>query len=289
MRRHIRFQVVILLIGVMLTATSAFAGQAAAATRRQSLVTLAAEHAAKAPISVRGNGDGTHTQPTRPVAGGRRVRVIAPMLPAPLYGRVVTDFANPSAFVVETPGAHARVSIPPAGASRIDVSEGRARAKAATWGAVLGLVAGALAAKSSSGGDGATGDMATFVLAPAGALIGGGLGAMYAPERWRTMHSAVVDNPSYDVVLSAGARTKRLGDGTLAVPGERSRRAGIAYGALALGGVALVFGGRDYARGELSGSEYASAVISNTVIGAAVGYLISPRRWQKLPPLPTGR
>lgn len=288
MIKNIHFHVTVLVLAATAGPSTALAQQVGPGASLHRLVTIAAEHAAKPPAERERNGEIEPAQPTMPFTEGARVRVIAPMLPAPLYGRALRDRVNPDRFVVVTAGGDARVSMPLASASRIDVSQGRARAKTAQFGALVGFLAAVLDA-----GDGDvtqfSDDLEVMFAGVGGALLGAGAGAAFAPERWRTVHTAVVANPSYDLVLADGAHTKHLGDGTLAVRGERNRRVGTTYGLLALGGIAAVFGGRDYARGDMGGSEYASAVISNAVIGAAVGYFVSPRRWQKLPPPLTGR
>jgi hypothetical protein len=58
----------------------------------------------------------------------------------------------------------------------------------------------------------------------------------------------------------------------------------MARGALILGRLVALFGGIDYAQGDLSGREYVGETIGNVAVGAAIGYLISPHGWQQLPP-----
>lgn len=69
----------------------------------------------------------------------------------------------------------------------------------------------------------------------------------------------------------------------LEVRGGRDRRRGFMRGALILGGVGVVFGGIDLARGGISGGSYVETVVTNALIGGALGVLWSPRGWREVP------
>jgi hypothetical protein len=69
----------------------------------------------------------------------------------------------------------------------------------------------------------------------------------------------------------------------LEVRGGRDRRRGILRGALILGGIGVVFGGIDAAQGNLAGDEYAATIVTNALIGGALGLLWSPRGWREIP------
>lgn len=201
---------------------------------------------------------------------GARVRVAAPVLPAPLYGNAYVSRQPPGTVMVMTTADDARLSLPLAGVNRIDVSRGRPRlamgAAGAGIGLILGSVLGVRAGPNDPEGFGAlTGLMAG---AGTGILVGAVAGAAYAPERWRTVWQAAAVDTSFVLLLEPGARTRRFADGTIAVRGERDRRAGMLRGAAAIGGVAVVFGGIDMARGDLAGDEYASAIFGNALVGA---------------------
>ena len=69
----------------------------------------------------------------------------------------------------------------------------------------------------------------------------------------------------------------------LEVRGGRDRRRGMTWGAGILGGVGLVFGGIDAANGTISGGDYVATVVTNALIGGAIGMLVSPRGWRDVP------
>ena len=196
-------------------------------------------------------------QQLTPVGDDARVRITAPQLPAPLFGRVELRDRNKDLLVITTPGADARVSVPLVAVQRIDVSRGRRRLAGAAIGAGVGFLIGAPygAAAASEGGD----DLA----AAAGFLAGGftgivfgiPIGFAYAPERWNRGIVADPLDQAIIVSLRPGARVKRFSDGTVAVKGERDRRRGIIRGAIVLGGIGLVFGGSTLlAEGSVAGS-----------------------------------
>lgn len=219
------------------------------------------------------------------VAEGARVRITSPFLPAPLFGRVTSRDPTTGALVVSTPGGHARVSVPLDAGQRVDVSRGRPRFASAAIGAGAGFLIG-----SAVGIDQAGDDPEGFA-ALAGLIAGGGtglifgavLGYAYAPERWHRGSAGAGGGDSLHVTLSSGARVRRFADGTIAVKGERDRRRGIIRGAAILGGIGLVFGGIDASKGRISHGEYVGTIAGNTIIGGALGYLVSPRGWQRLP------
>lgn len=75
-------------------------------------------------------------------------------------------------------------------------------------------------------------------------------------------------------VAMAAASIQRL-----EVRGPRDRTRGAIIGGSILGGIAVVFGGIDVAKGSLGAGEYAGAVVGNTVIGALAGAALAPRGW----------
>jgi hypothetical protein len=117
----------------------------------------------------------------------------------------------------------------------------------------------------------------------AGIVFGAPIGFAYAPERWNNAYRGDAGDDTITVSVRSGARVKRFDDGTIGVKGERDRKRGIVRGAIVLGGIGLIFGGIDVAKGGISGGEYAGTVVGNTLLGGAAGYLISPRGWQRLP------
>ena len=71
----------------------------------------------------------------------------------------------------------------------------------------------------------------------------------------------------------------------LEVRGARDPWRGARWGAGIVGGVALVFGGIDAARGRLGGGDYVGTIIGNALIGGLLGYAIAPRGWVEVPRL----
>ena len=69
----------------------------------------------------------------------------------------------------------------------------------------------------------------------------------------------------------------------LEVRGGRDRRRGFQRGALILGGAGLVFGGIDVAQGKLGTADYLVTIVTNALIGGALGLLWSPRGWREIP------
>lgn len=69
----------------------------------------------------------------------------------------------------------------------------------------------------------------------------------------------------------------------LEVRGSPDPWRGARWGAGILGGVALVFGGIDTARGGLETGEYVSTILGNALIGGLLGYAIAPRGWVDVP------
>lgn len=69
----------------------------------------------------------------------------------------------------------------------------------------------------------------------------------------------------------------------IAVRHGRDRWRGFRYGAALLGGIGVVFGGVDVARGNLSIGEYLVTVIVNGGIGGVVGAAVAPRGWTEIP------
>jgi hypothetical protein len=254
-----------------------------------SWLTLAAALSAPAPAaSAHMNGEiiarlakpGSPAQREMPVAVDDRVRIAAPGLPEPLYGRVATVESGTKTIMVVTPAGHARVTLPLSAVRRIDVSRGRARSKSALVAGTVGLAAGGGIGASAAG---VVGAVAFGGTAFAFSTLAG---AAYAPERWRPVYEQhrTADAPVH-VALARNARIKRFSDGTIGVGGERSRRRGVVRGAVLLGAVAAVFGGLDKRQGKIRTGEYAGTIAGNVAVGAALGYLISPRRWQRLPPV----
>ena len=187
---------------------------------------------------------------------GARVRVSAPYLPAQLYGQIRADDVQAGVLTILTADGDARVSLPLASVSRVEVSRGRSRQKTAGIAAGIGLLAGGIIGASLEDDASIGSGLPAAALAGAGGVIGGLVGFAYAPERWRTVHEELPAKANYQVFLRSGARIKQLGNGNVAVRGERNRRAGMARGALILGGLVALFGGIDYAQGDLSGREY---------------------------------
>lgn len=212
-----------------------------------------------------------------------RVRVSAPSLTERLHGRVVSS--GEQSIVVATPNADALVTFPIPAIERIDVSRGRNRLAMGALGAGAGLLVGAVIGAS------ALNDDPEGFAALAGLVGGGGVGLItgallgfaYAPERWSTHYTGSgVTRDSINYTLRPGADVRRTASGQVAVRGEPDRRAGILRGAAVFAGIAVVFGGIDVARDEISSGEYASTILGNAIIGGMVGYLFSPRRWQRL-------
>jgi len=231
----------------------------------------------------------SHAQRVTPVAEGSRIRVTAPQLPAPLFGRVLIRDRNTDVLVVTTPGADARVTLPLTAVQRIDVSSGRRRVAGAAVGAAVGILIGGAFGAAQAGDDGIARTAGFLAGGFAGIVFGGPIGFVYAPERWhRGIVADALDDP-IRVDLRAGARVKRFADDTVAVKGERDRKRGIIRGAIIVGGIGLIFGGIDARKGELSGQEYVGTVVGNTLLGGAAGYLLSPRGWQRLPAPRQGR
>ena len=219
------------------------------------------------------------------VSENARVRLQAARFPEPLFARVVQrDSAG--MFTVATPNDDARITLSLDAVDRMDVSLGRPRFTRALAGAGIGLLAGGLiGGKLGSDADpeGWGGLIGMVGGASTGFTVGAIAGFAFAPERWRNIVIHTASDSSVQVAIREAAAIRRFPDGTVAVRGERNRRAGMTRGAAALGGLALVFGGIDVARDRLNGGEYISAIASNAAVGAAFGYFISPRKWQRLP------
>jgi hypothetical protein len=93
------------------------------------------------------------------------------------------------------------------------------------------------------------------------------------------------------VLVSDGAVSPRYPLATLSrleIRGGEDKRRGMLLGAGALGGIAVVFGGIDAAKGNISGGDLAGTIIGNALIGALIGYAVAPRGWVRLP-LPASR
>ena len=215
-----------------------------------------------------------------PIALDDRVRIDAPSLPEPLFGRVTNVDRGAGIIVVATPDGHAQVTLPLSAVRRIDVSRGRARSKTALFAGAAGLAAcGAI-------GAGAAGAVGAVAFGGTGFAFSALAGVAYAPERWRVAFAQErTSDVPVRVDVATKARVNHFPDGTIGVGGERNRRRGMVRGAVLLGAVAAVFGGLDKRQGRIRSGEYAGTIAGNVVIGAAVGYLISPRRWQRLPPV----
>lgn len=69
----------------------------------------------------------------------------------------------------------------------------------------------------------------------------------------------------------------------LEVRGARDPWRGARWGAGIVGGVAVVFGGIDVARGRLESGEYVGTIVANALIGGLLGYAIAPRGWVEVP------
>lgn len=213
-----------------------------------------------------------------PVRVRDRVKVTAPMLPEPLYGRVTKIDPAADVIVVSTPGDDAQVTLPISALWRIDVSRGRARGRVALLAGAAGLLgAGSIGAREA-------GTVGAVAFGGTGFTFAALAGSAYAPERWRSAYDRqITAGGPVHVAVSRSGRVKRFADGTIGVGGERNRGRGVLRGALLLGAIAAVFGGIDKGQGELRTGEYARTVAGNVAIGAALGYLISPRGWQRLP------
>jgi hypothetical protein len=85
--------------------------------------------------------------------------------------------------------------------------------------------------------------------------------------------------------LPAGRETSyRLQDlASIEVRGGRNRARGALLGSAIATGFSALFGTIDYARGEISSGELTSTVVSNSVVGALLGYAFAPRGWLELP------
>lgn len=69
----------------------------------------------------------------------------------------------------------------------------------------------------------------------------------------------------------------------LEVRGGRDRRRGALIGAGILGGVALVAGGIDVSRGNLSTGEWLGTIAGNALFGGLLGLALPPRGWVDVP------
>jgi hypothetical protein len=134
---------------------------------------------------------------------GTRVRVVKKAGDARIVGRLVAR--SPEQLTIETVPGMAPTSIPYAQVARLQVSEGRNRAKGAWVGVLVGLVVagGVYAATTSDCSEGGCAERFAWMAGPsvaAGALVG----LAVAPERWRDV-DRVPDVTSLD-----GSRRFRL-------------------------------------------------------------------------------
>lgn len=131
----------------------------------------------------------------------------------------------------------------------------------------------------------------TLMAAPAGAQVAPGV---TLPAGSRVRVTAVADRTDGVLVThDADSIRVRRGRDTRALPfaevqrlevrGGRDRRRGFMRGALILGGIGVVFGGIDVSRGKISGGDYLETVVTNALIGGAVGVLWAPRGWRVVP------
>ena len=70
---------------------------------------------------------------------------------------------------------------------------------------------------------------------------------------------------------------------SLEIRGEEDKRRGFTIGAVALGGIAVVFGGIDYSKDRISGGDWFSTIVGNALIGGLIGYAFAPKGWDPLP------
>lgn len=70
---------------------------------------------------------------------------------------------------------------------------------------------------------------------------------------------------------------------SLEVRGDKNHARGVAIGTGIGAGVALLGGGIDYSRGNITGGELVFTVAVDGLLGAALGYIFAPKGWQPLP------
>jgi hypothetical protein len=257
------------------------------------------------------------------VVAGTRVRILAPAhADQPLVGRLVAAAGDSLVFAPSTVPASAR--LPLGAAQGVAVSEGHDRLRSALlYGAVGGLGGGVLAAASFSEHDPLAGFVGFFAGAVLGAPIGGAVGAILAPERWRDVSGGTpasastvgpyrIDVPRGTTVrvasrLAPDRRTTRevdtiMGDtlsflrrgsdpsqvrlsdlARLEVRGGKDHRRGVLYGAAAFGIITGVAGGIDFAHDNISGGDLVGTALGNMLLGGLIGYALAPVGWEALP------
>lgn len=70
---------------------------------------------------------------------------------------------------------------------------------------------------------------------------------------------------------------------SLEVRGDKDHARGVWIGTGIGAGLALLGGGIDYSRREITGSELVFATVVDGLLGAALGYIFAPKGWQPLP------
>lgn len=123
------------------------------------------------------------------LGGGSRIRVAAPAVAGdPVIGRLLV--LSRDTLLMSAGSGDARITLPLAAVRSIDLSEGRDRRGWAVKGAGIGLVAGGLLGGLSIG-NADRNDLAALAGFFAGAVIGtplgAAVGAIVAPERWRSV------------------------------------------------------------------------------------------------------
>lgn len=245
-----------------------------------------------------------------------RMRVYAPsVISGALTGNIIRN-SKSNELVMLTFGDDAHVRFPFRGIERLEVSEGHSRAKYAAIGAGAGLLLGAVAGASLGKDDpsGYTGFLSGVIIGGVGIPLGAAAGYVLAPENWKLVsddHQGNISPPGTALRAGAMVRIRPSGqkafkarvagatsdsiavdDGAvfamrsidrIEVRGDRNRKKGIVRGAVAFGGIALVFGGIDTVRREISAGEWVSTTLSNAMLGGFIGSLLPPRGWQEVP------
>ena len=136
-------------------------------------------------IGVLAASPGARAETTEPAAGAR-VRWTAAGSDERVQGRLIGQEAE--RIVVETARGQAAVAVPYDRLTRLQVSEGRHRRKAALIGALVGVAATGVLFATTPAECSGSGCVKLFALIAVPAAATGGLvGAAVAPERWRDL------------------------------------------------------------------------------------------------------
>lgn len=140
----------------------------------------------------------------------------------------------------------------------------------------LGLLAAALCCSALAAG---AQDRGRLILAP-----GTQVRATWRAPSGETLTGHADGIVGDTLLLAEPARRIPLADlSALEVRGGRDRARGATIGAVALGVVTGVGGGIDYSRGNIGFGDLLWTIAENVSLGAAVGALLAPTGWLKLP------